>query len=137
MTKNLTTTLLTLILLSSCSSELDRCIEANTGNLENNLEVKTIAFTEESLDEDGNLIEDWADLYRDFRKNVLTDFERELNECTSNKIDTLMENMDIFEKLKVDEYESKIEEFKLYCKKNVPLDMIERATKICNSQGIY
>lgn len=135
--KHLPTLLITLLVIAGCSTELDRCIEANTGNLENNLEVKTIAFTEESLDEDGNLIEGWADLYRDFRNNVLTDFERELNECTNNKIDTLMENMDIFEKLKVDEYESKIEEFKLYCEKNVPLDMIERATKICNSQGIY
>tara|TARA_B100001057_G_scaffold95383_1_gene91855 strand:+ start:129 stop:545 length:417 start_codon:yes stop_codon:yes gene_type:complete len=137
--KHLTALLLALLLLNSCSSELDRCIEANTGNLGNNLEEKSRKFNEEYRDEDGRPIEGWLDAYDDYQNNVLTDFERKISECANDKIDTYMEenNFDFSIQSKVDEYIDKSEEIWVSCEKSMPSVMVERATKICNSQGIY
>jgi hypothetical protein len=139
MTKKLLLPILTLLLLVGCTSELDRCIEANTGNLENNLKEKNQKFRDEHVDEDGEWVEGWLDAYRDFEANVFTDFERELGECVGDKIDTYMDkhNLDFSVQSEANEYRAKTEEFAVSCEKSVPLERVERATKICNAQGIY
>ena len=132
-------TLLTLLVLVGCTSELDRCMEANTGNLENNLKEKNQKFRDEHVGENGYFVEGWRVAYRDFEANVLTDFERELGECTGDKIDTYMDkhNLDFSVQSEADEYMAKTEEFAVSCEKSVPLERVKRATKICNEQGIY
>ena len=139
MTKNLITLLLTFLVLAGCSTELDRCIEANTGNLENNLEEKNQKFMDEYQDEDGKLIEGWSDAYDDFEANVLTDLEREVSDCAADKITAHVRenNYDFSAQSEVDEYQAQTKEIWVSCEKSMPSVMVERATKICNSQGIY
>jgi len=137
--KHLTTLLLTLLVLSSCSSELDRCIEANTGNLENNNEEKFQKFMDEHRDKDGRINEGWSDAYDDFKANVLTDFEREIGVCVADKIAAYMEENkpDLSVSSEAREFNAKSEEIWVSCEKSLSLERVEKATKICNAQGIY
>ena len=125
--KHLTTLLLTLLVLSNCSSERDRCIKANSGNLEYKYNEKVnelVAQWEKENGVKGGL----SDIESDLAK-VTSEFERKVNECMSRNF----MNLDFNDKDWVKETEI-IQES---CKKNVSLEMIDKATEICNSQGIY
>ena len=125
--KTLTTLLLTLLVLSNCSSERDRCIKANSGNLEYKYNEKVnelVAQWEEENGVKGGL----SDIESDLAK-VTSEFERKVNECTSRNFMNLdFNDEDWFKEIEITQ-ES--------CEKNVSLEMIDKATEICNSQGIY
>ena len=136
--KHLTITLISLLILGGCSqepTELERCIEANTPSLENNIEEKGAKLQEEYYDENGEVVEDWISIFDDFHNNVITDFEKELVKCIDDK---MHENvLDPSELNNVDKYNALWKEFMPSCEKSVSSEMVDKARKICHSQGIY
>ena len=144
--KHLTITLLTLLVLGGCTSELDRCIEVNTGTLENNLTEKWQTLMEEHLDENNDLPDGgYSDIENDFLENVLTDFEREVDDCSRLEYDGSENPMVVpdpfyayvFEETFREEFSSQYKERRESCAKSLLPLRVEKATKICNSQGIY
>ena len=124
--------LLALLVLSNCSSERDRCIKANSGNLEYKYNEKwdeLVAQWEKENGVKGGL----SDIESDLAK-VTTEFERKVNECTS---DRNFKNIDFNDKDWVTKTIERFEVIQESCEKNVSLEMIDKATEICNSQGIY
>jgi len=132
--KQFTTTLiLILLVLVGCTNELDRCIEANTGNLENNLTEKWQKLMEEHLDENNDLPDGYSDIENDFLENVLTHFERAVEDCVGAPSPSYLYVAGLEEELSSESYKETVES----CEKSIRSDKIEKATKICHAQGIY
>tara|TARA_Y100000593_G_scaffold62765_1_gene116194 strand:- start:286 stop:657 length:372 start_codon:yes stop_codon:yes gene_type:complete len=123
MMKKIAITLLTLLILGGCSqepTELERCIEANTPSLEYNLGEKFQKFREENKSLREEDFDKYYDKLRDFEINIKTDFEHEVLGCSLDESGTFSS-----------------EEARKICIEIISSELIEKAKKICHSQGIY
>ena len=102
MIKNLTITLLTLLVLVGCTTELDRCIEANKGNLEYSKDEKWTLYLKEISLTQGEAMS--GSQYLFFEEHYLTDFEMEVSNCVTDEVYPLMNEYDLTIKSEKEKY---------------------------------
>ena len=124
--------------LGSCSqepTELERCIEANTGGFEYNyLEKEEEFVSKANATPDG---EEKLKLYYEWQESI-TEYEERVITCGGNLPDEYFsENLDLTNPLDLEEYARRFRKGHESCFASVSSEMVEEATKICHAQGIY